>query len=227
MKYRAILQSRINSSRLPGKAMLSFFGLPLVVACAKRTLQFTTDYIVATSEAPQDNVIAENLLAYKIKFYRGNLNNVLERFYMASLDLKDDDTIIRLTADNILPDCYFLKDMSLIWESNNWDYLGADSEKNLLPKGLSAEFFKVSALRTAHREARNDYDREHVTPYIKDVLKASYLEMNFLDKQEFENRYTIDTLEDYISIYNLLGGSDKENLFVDYKTLLNRSLVNL
>jgi spore coat polysaccharide biosynthesis protein SpsF (cytidylyltransferase family) len=227
MRYRVILQSRISSSRLPGKAMLSFFGLPLVIACAKRTLQFTTDYIVATSLSPDDNILVENLSIHKIKFYRGSLNNVLERFYEASLDLHEDDTIVRVTADNILPDGHFLKDMSTIWEASNLDYLGADSEKSILPKGLSAEFFKVSALRKANCFARHDYDREHVTPYIKSNFKVGYLERNFLDQQKFYKRYTIDTLDDYISIYNLLSGSDKKNLFVDYKTLLNRSLLRL
>ena len=108
MKYRIILQSRTTSKRLPGKSLISLCNTPLTVLCAKR-LKNKKNLIIATSNNKSDDKLCKILEKNRIKFFRGSLNNVLSRFYYSSLDLKDEDIIIRATADNPIPDANLVK----------------------------------------------------------------------------------------------------------------------
>jgi spore coat polysaccharide biosynthesis protein SpsF (cytidylyltransferase family) len=218
VKYVVLIQSRLNSSRLPGKAMLSVFGYPLVVTCAKRVQKFG-ELIVCTSNHKSDDIICDTLKHHDIPYFRGSLNNVLKRFYDATLSLNDEDVIIRLTADNPIPDHNFLEDMKLVWEKRDCEYLSSESPNNNLPKGLSAEFFKCKSLRDAYKNATSEHDKEHVTPYIKRIVDNHYLSDDFL-KTIVKNSYSIDTLDDYIRVSLLLPLASKDTLSIRYDKLL-------
>jgi spore coat polysaccharide biosynthesis protein SpsF (cytidylyltransferase family) len=216
MHYRVLIQSRLNSSRLPGKAMLMFFGCPLVVTCAKRVVDFTEELYVCTSNETQDDIICKILNEHGILYKRGELDNVLKRYTDACVDMNNEDTVIRLTADNPLPDSFFLRKMKNIWENEDIDYLAPNSN---MPKGLSAEFFKVGHLRSACQKSTTKYEKEHVTPYIVENSKNRYLEESFLDKTNINN-YSIDTLEDYITVFHLMHGYDQSRLMEKYTNFL-------
>ena len=100
MKYRVILQARTSSKRLKAKSMLTFYGNPLFVTCFKRVEDFCLDTVICTSTDHTDDPIADICKNLSIKLFRGDLNDVLLRFYNCSLDMEEDDTIIRLTCDN-------------------------------------------------------------------------------------------------------------------------------
>ena len=92
--------------------------------------------------------------------------------------MNDNDVIIRLTADNPIVDWFFLNDMKVIYEENKFDYFSAeptDIEKQNWPKGLSAEFFTVKMLHESFMNDNSDYNKEHVTDYIKKLLSTKKL----------------------------------------------------
>ena len=209
----------MSSSRLPAKSLLHFFGLPLFLACFKRVEDFCEEVFVCTSLDKSDDPIAEICKMSDVRYFRGDLNNVLLRFFECSEDMDEDDTIIRLTCDNPLPCSNFLRDMSIHWESSEIDYLGAKSPTNNIPLGLSAEFFKVKHLRKAHKEAVTDFDKEHVTPFIKKNYNVKYLPENFLTKK-VSKLFTIDTFDDYLNIYKSMKGYDPSNLGLNYKKFI-------
>ena len=130
--------------------------------------------------------------------------------------MENEDTVIRLTADNPLPDTHFLRKMSEIWENEDIDYLAPNTN---MPKGLSAEFFKVGILRNTCKKSTTEFEKEHVTPYMVENSKKKYLEDSFLDRTN-NNNYTIDTLEDYIRVFNLMSGYDQSKLMDKYTNFL-------
>ena len=222
MAYFCIIQSRTNSTRLPGKCFLPVAGMPLIELCAKRSKTKFAETWVATSSSPSDDLLANMLEKSKISYYRSSLDNVLERFQSLcrKQKVKSDDTVIRLTGDNPLVDSLFLEQMRLVWENNDLDYLSGEPpnlKEFSWPKGLSAEFFKAGSLYDVPNKSTNSYSLEHVTPDIqKSVRKISHMG-NFL-KINYQNdkSFGIDSLDDYLyvaKIFNQVRWDDSyENL---------------
>ena len=109
MKRVAILQARTNSSRLPGKVLLPINGIPLVVLAAQRASNTGIEVVVATSTETTDDALADLLSLHGIKYYRGSLDNTLDRIVSALSKYDDSCLVFRLTADNIFPDGLYLK----------------------------------------------------------------------------------------------------------------------
>ena len=216
MKYITIIQTRTTSSRLPAKCFLPLANMPLVALCAKRAASSFAETWVAISDHESDDLLANYLETSNILCFRGELNNVLNRFAKLSLklNLNPDDTIIRLTGDNPLVDSKFLEKMRIVWESKKLDYLSAQPDylsvkpdnlkKYGWPKGLSAEFFKVKSLYEINSSQTNEYQKEHVTPGIKQYSKR-LAHMGKFEKLgfSFKKSYSIDTLEDYLYVSRL------------------------
>ena len=76
-----VIQSRLSSSRLPGKALLPIKGIPIIVLAVKRAANTGKNVIVVTSIDPSDDELCETLERHNIQYLRGSLNNVLDRFY--------------------------------------------------------------------------------------------------------------------------------------------------
>ena len=75
-KAKVILQARTGSKRLYGKVLLPISKHELVVLCWKRIKLSNLDVIVAIPRNKEDDYLAEVLKNNKIKFFRGDTNNV-------------------------------------------------------------------------------------------------------------------------------------------------------
>ena len=63
------------------------------------------------------------------------------------------------------------------------------------PKGLDVEIFTMKALKIANEKADSQFDKEHVTPFIKKSNK--FKKGNLLNKKNYSKVYiTLDKLED-------------------------------
>ena len=102
-RVRVVLQARMSSSRLPGKAMMPIAGIPMVILAALRAGNQGHEVLVATSDATSDDAIADACETRGVRVVRGPLDDVLGRFLIASEDLDDADIVVRLTADNVVP----------------------------------------------------------------------------------------------------------------------------
>jgi len=204
-RIRIILQARTNSRRLPGKVLLPIGGFPLAILCAKRLESCGRELILATSNEPSDDILAESASCEGVQVFRGSLDNVIKRFYDCTIDLKDDDVIIRTTADNPLPDGEFIEKMISLFRNSNSEYLGTSSPSDGLPYGLSAEIFTVRALRKVVNNTIDSSSREHVTPQLrKNAGKNGCVQRGvFTDKDYSHLRVTIDTLDDYLNMATL------------------------
>ena len=194
--YLCIIQARTNSSRLPAKIMLDLGGKTLLervyetVSKSKRI----NKVIVATSDQESDDIVEIKLKSLNIEYFRGNLTNVLERFFIASQKYEAKN-IIRITADNPLMDASIIDDLIFHYEHCGLDY----SMFSNAIHGLSAEVFSFDVLHLAYKNARDDFDKEHVTPYIRDNCRTCIVDIN--EKYKKPNiSVTVDTLEDYIKI---------------------------
>jgi spore coat polysaccharide biosynthesis protein SpsF (cytidylyltransferase family)/aryl-alcohol dehydrogenase-like predicted oxidoreductase len=208
ISLRVIIQSRLSSSRLPAKALLPIRGVPTVVLCAKRAANTGFDVVVATSTDDSDDLLADVLAGHHIPLIRGPLKDVLGRFVLATEDMSPDSIVVRLTADNLFPDGKIIEEMFQNIIKDGRAYISTQSLSRDFPYGLSVEAFTVKALREANSIAKDDYDREHVTPWIKrkyenlKLLPSKYESLGKLGNL----RCTLDTFDDYLRLNKIFAG---------------------
>ncbi|MDI9391535.1 MAG: aldo/keto reductase, partial [Synergistota bacterium] len=209
MEKVAIIQARMGSTRLPGKALLPIAGFPIVVLAAKRAARNGLGVRIATSSERSDDLITETVEKAGISVVRGPAEDVLSRFVEATVDLSDESLVIRLTGDNVFPDADFIDMIVEEFQARNIEYLVTGIQNSGLPYGLSAEVFRCAVLREAHQKAKTHYEREHVTPWIKSTYGLNVFKPTDLPKSWGALRCTIDNLEDYArvcQVFKIYGG---------------------
>ena len=95
------LQVRLNSNRLPGKALLNLSGKPILIHVLEKMNVVPADVrVIVTTKDCKDTFrnIASN---FGWEIFYGDDQNVLKRFVDAAIFYKVD-IIIRATADNPL-----------------------------------------------------------------------------------------------------------------------------
>lgn len=202
MKIGAIIQARAGSTRLPRKILrnLPFGGKTTVLQQAIRRLKKSRrlgDIIVATTVGKEDNDIVDIARRERVKHQRGSNRNVLSRYYSAAKN-NNLDVIIRVTSDCPCVDPQILDLMIERHIKTKSDYT-SNCVKRSYPHGLDIEVFNFDTLEKAYKNAKRDYEKEHVTPYIirqKRIFKIT--EIKAPKNLYAPNiRITLDTEEDY------------------------------
>lgn len=220
MKNLVVIQARVSSTRLPAKSLLPLAGMPVAVLCARRAANRGLPVRVATSVDDTDDVLQDLLNCASIPCVRGPLENVLARFVLATADLDAGDVVVRLTADNVVPDGAFIELLLEHFQQAGKGYLGTQSPMDGLPYGVSAEVFSVDLLREAQRQATTTYDQEHVTPWIRRKTGAPLFRPR-LPADWSHLRATMDTPEDYQRMLRLFRG-EADPLHVSWQELCQR-----
>lgn len=208
VEYLCIIQARVNSTRLPSKVMLDLAGKTLLerVYDSISKSKKITKIVVATSTEETDDIIELKCNEKNFELFRGSLNNVLDRFYKCA-SIYNSKNIVRITADNPLMDGKILDQLINIYEDSEQDY----SMFTNAVYGLSGEVFSFSSLEEAYKCSRDNYDREHVTTYIRNVKNTYILDIENKYKKPYI-RATIDTLDDYIKIQKFFLNCKYKNI---------------
>ena len=203
MRTRVVIQSRLNSSRLPGKALLSLAGMPLIELVARRAANTGHEVVVATSDEQYDRRIAEHLESVGIDVVRGSLDDVLGRFVTATEGLDPTDRVVRLTGDNPVADGSLIDELLAAVDASPHDYGRVDIDR--VPEGFGAEVFSARVLRAAAAEAVDPYDREHVTPWIRRTGEHLFVPAD-APSDLHAYRCTVDCLDDYDRVCGAFAG---------------------
>lgn len=229
MKIGAIIQARTSSSRLPRKVLkpLPFNGKITALQHVIRRVaksELINEIIVATSENSDDDEIVEVAIKEDVKYYRGSLENVLERYYMAASE-NNLDIIVRITSDCPCSDFNIIDKVIKSHLEINADYT-SNSLKESFPRGIDVEVINFNILKEAYENANKQYEKEHVTPYI---YKSHPEKFNINIYENFENnsdiRITLDTPQDYALlslIYEELYNGEDYFTLKDILELLNK-----
>jgi spore coat polysaccharide biosynthesis protein SpsF len=201
-----VIQSRLDSSRLPGKAMLAVAGMPLIELVARRAARSGHEVVVATSEERYDDRIAAHLRGAGIAVVRGSLDDVLGRFAAATADLEDSDRVVRLTGDNPAADADLVDELIAAVDASPHTYGRVDIDR--VPEGLGAEVFTAGALRQAAAAATAAYDREHVTPWLRRELGELLFVPAATPADPHRYRCTVDVLADYDRVWRVFADED-------------------
>jgi spore coat polysaccharide biosynthesis protein SpsF len=192
----AIIQARMGSSRLPGKALRTLGERPVLdwVVRAARTAGVAGNVVVATSENARDDPIEKACARLGVACVRGPEEDVLSRFLLA-LQAHPAEVVIRLTADCPLLDPTLIAHATRAFLANEeLDYLSTVLVRSL-PRGLDVEVASARALRQLAEHATG-HDRVHVTSGLyTDSGRFRVAGLTFLPRAE-DLRVTLDTPED-------------------------------
>ncbi|OWA36192.1 acylneuraminate cytidylyltransferase [Saccharibacillus sp. O16] len=211
MNTVAIIQARMGSTRLPGKVMKNLFGKTVLQHVVERVIRASNidQVVVATTQAEKDNLIVEEAEKLGVAWFRGNEDDVLDRYYQAAV-LNQADIVVRVTSDCPLIDSEVLSDLVGFYKEHKYDYV-SNTLKRSYPRGLDAEVLSFESLKVAHENASNQESREHVTPYVYNNpdLFSLYSYENAIDYSEY--RWTLDTAEDWDLIQKIYENLYREN----------------
>lgn len=151
------------------------------------------EVVVATTINNEDDQIVSECRRNHVKYFRGSEKDVLQRYYMAARELKAD-VIIRITSDCPLLDPTVSNQLIQTFIADGCYEYG---EIVGFPRGLDTEIFTMQALEQAYTEAVEDYEREHVTPYLYSEDNQFRI-LRLHNEMELSNhRWTLDTAEDW------------------------------
>jgi len=202
-----IVQARMGSTRLPGKVMLEVMGRPLLAYLIERLkrVKNAKGLLIATTELSDDDVIAAFAKSCSLPVFRGSVDDVLSRYYLAASSVSAK-SVVRITADCPLIDPEIIDEAIELYKSATPppDYV-SNSIKRTYPRGMDVELFSFKALSRAFFEAVEPFQKEHVTPFIYRHRELFHC-LNFeygTDASRY--RLTVDTREDFVLIELLLN----------------------
>jgi spore coat polysaccharide biosynthesis protein SpsF len=211
MRIIAIVQTRMGSRRLPGKALMDLGGETSLGRVLRRLNRATLlDQItVATSYLSSDDEILDECARFNVECFRGSEVDVLDRCYNAANAYRAD-AIVRITADCPLIDPALVDETVRVFQTRQADYASNAIERTY-PRGLDVEAFTLVGLKLAWQNARKPYEREHVTPYFYEHPELFRLASVVGTVDYSKYRWTLDTAEDLHllrAIYERFEGDD-------------------
>ncbi len=209
MKLRivAIVQARMGSTRLPGKALLPLGGDVVLGLLLRRLKQsrLITRVVVATSTRQENDSLAAFCARRKVPCFRGDEEDVLGRF-AACAEQHDAEVIVRVTGDEPLLDPEIVDRTIKKFLSGRWDVVSTGHSR-CVPKGLDCEVFSRKTLRKLLANSRSASDREHVTSiaYRSSGFKVAGIR-DLVVAQEYrpEIVLTLDDAHDYAFLRRLV-----------------------
>lgn len=202
LRVVAIIQARMGSTRLPGKILMDIAGRTMLEHVVERVRRArrVDEVVVATSVDPEDDQVALFCVRKGILYSRGPNQDVLERYVEAAHE-HHADVIVRITADCPLMDPGVIDKTvdQFLSQKEEVDFTsnrGKGAINRTYPIGMDVEVFSRKALERAAMEASQDYEREHVTPYMYEV-PGRFRTVSIDSGGDYGHlRWTVDTKED-------------------------------
>ncbi len=191
MKIVAIVQARMGSTRLPNKVMRQINGVPMIELLLKRLARSKEiDQIVVATSIKGDNYpLVEHVRSLGFACEQGSENDVLDRYIQAAR-VHEADVVVRITGDCPLVAHELVDECIRRFRSKDIDYF-SNVVPPTYPDGLDIEVVTLAALERAAIESDNQYDHEHVTPYVRESGKFQTASMQN-DDDLSAIRWTVD-----------------------------------
>jgi spore coat polysaccharide biosynthesis protein SpsF len=198
MRKVALLQARMDSSRLPGKVLMPLAGKASILHVVERLhhAKSVDHVVVATAEHPSNDPLVEVCRREGIDWYRGSLADVLHRLSGAAL-YAGADIVARVTCDCPLIETGYIDERLAVVEREGCDFTYCLSTSMIFAGAsvMSAEF-----LHRLDREVKGATDREHGgLPYAKRNRHLFNAREVLPDERlnAYDFRLTVDEQADY------------------------------
>jgi len=197
-KNAIIIQARMGSTRLPGKVLEPLGNKTVLWHVINRAKAVDGANIVCCAipnNANSDPVATEAERCGAL-VVRGDELDVLSRYRKAAKEI-NADVIMRVTSDCplIAPDV--CSEVLKLVTTGVSDY-ACNNMPPSFPHGLDCEAFTIRALDQAALKAQHPYEREHVTPWIRNCSDLKHLNISCSLGNLQHLRWTLDYPEDLL-----------------------------
>ena len=211
-----IIQARMGSSRLPGKVLMKLNENCSTLDFVLNQLSFSTlidKIIIATTNLEQDDIIEQTAKNLGIECFRGNSDDVLDRYYNCAKKFQMDN-IVRITSDCPLIDPNLIDYGINKFYEGDYDYL-SNSLEETYPHGLDYQILKFKTLKTIFNNANLNSEKEHVIPYVVNN-KEKFKIFNLKNKENFSKfRVTLDWPDDLILLKKIVNDVKSRPILMD------------
>jgi spore coat polysaccharide biosynthesis protein SpsF len=165
MRSAVVVFARMDSRRLPGKALRLLLGRPMIAWVMDRAAAAGAgEAILATSDRPVDDVLARLAEREGWTCFRGAADDVVGRS-QACLRFHCLDSFVRLTGDSPLVDPTLIARLAAAFAENEPD-IATNTHPRSFPAGCSIEVMSRACLERVADLSNDPQDREHLTRYI-------------------------------------------------------------
>ena len=168
MKVVALVQARMSSTRLPNKVMKPIGGIPMIELLLARLSKAkeVNQVVIATSVDDCNKPLVAHVRRLGYACEQGSESDVLDRFVQAGR-AHQADVVVRITGDCPLVDPGLVDEVIRRFKASGVQYF-SNTNPPTYPDGLDIEVCTFRALEQASQETRKAFDREHVTPYLRE-----------------------------------------------------------
>ena len=193
----AIVQARMGSTRLPGKSLLPLAGRSVLAHVLARcaAVPGIDGVFCATTDLAEDDGVAEEAARQGVSVYRGSAEDVLARYGGAARAAKAD-VVLRVTGDCPAVDPEICGALLSLRAQTGAGY-AANNMPASWPHGLDCEAFTRKTLEAADANASRAFEREHVSPWMREKDGIPRVNLEAPQGLPAEARWTLDYPEDY------------------------------
>lgn len=202
-----IIYVRLNSKRLPEKALINVNSKPLldiVIDRIKKKSKYELPIIVATSRHKSDNKLEKFCKKKRLTCFRGELNDVFKRT-IECLNYFKFKYFVRVCADRPFFDVALMDDMIHKIIKSNFDIV-TNQFPRTYPKGLACEVAKSNIFNTTNHKKTKFTEKEHIFNFFyrdHKKFKIFNFKLNNLKKLNLDSDYSINNKLDLIKIKNI------------------------
>jgi spore coat polysaccharide biosynthesis protein SpsF len=219
-KVIACVVARMNSSRLPKKALLDVEGVSLIMRIVERLNEskMVDKVVICTSSHRDDVVLVELAKTNNIGYIAGSEKDVLSRLMDASKKY-GADIVIRVTGDNPFTDSDIIDDMVEHHIKIEAEY----SRMINLPIGVTSDILSSSMLPKLHNQMSDPDETEYLSLFAMDhklynceIWKAP----DHLNRPYYS--LTVDTPDDIEKVRNLYKRFTTDGHIPSLKEVINQ-----
>jgi spore coat polysaccharide biosynthesis protein SpsF len=199
VKIGAIILSRLDSSRLPNKALINVAGKPLISYVSEICLQVSSidQVVIATSDRSCDDPLETYAQNAGFSCFRGSVDDVAGRF-LGAMERYDFDGALRVNGDSPLNDPDLLSRGARIFRENKYD-LVSNVPGRTYPYGMSLEIVSIAAMRETCEKMSLPQHLEHVTKFFYDNIRDFSVHLIRSGKPEYSGvQLAVDTEDDLL-----------------------------
>ena len=211
-KIIGIIQARMGSSRVPGKAMIDLAGKPLIWHMIARMsrVKGITELILATTGDPRNKPLIDYCKSQGLKTFQHPIEDDLAGRISGAIGNVDGDIVLKTGGDCPLIDPAVLQKMvDVAVAKGNADFVSNRVQWSY-PLGLSADVISRKAIEWCDKNLTKPIDRELFALYIRDHTERFKVIPIINDTDLSHHVWTVDEPEDLIFMRRIF-----DTLYVD------------
>lgn len=184
----ALIAARMASSRLPGKTLMPVLGKPMIERMVERIRRCKRigQVVLATSDAAEEDPLAEWAAGADVRCFRGSPDDVLGRLRGAAetfnahliVEILGDNPLVHVQLIDACLDRFANGDVNYVANVTN-EYPKADPALKRFPIGVRIQVFTLDTLRRCEDLAKAPENREHATSFIAqhpEIFRSAFVE---------------------------------------------------